>query len=78
VAQWNRQMVILDGALAQTGAFVTGGQFTLADIVLGLSTHRWLSTPFAKPELPSVMRWHAALMQREGFQRFGANPVLGP
>jgi glutathione S-transferase len=70
-------MAILDGALAQTGAFVTGSSFTLADIVLGLSTHRWLSTPFLKPDLPAVARWHGLLQQREGFQRFGANPQLG-
>lgn len=74
---WNRHMAILDAALAQTGAFVTGPSFTLADVVLGLSTHRWLSTPFDKPALPAVARWHTQLLQREGFQRFGANPQLG-
>lgn len=77
VQQWNRHMATLEGALAQTGAFVTGAAFTLADLVLGLSTHRWLSTPFDKPALPAVQRWHAQLLQREGFQRFGANPQLG-
>ncbi len=77
VAQWNRHMHILDNALAQTDAFVTGPAFTLADVVLGLSTHRWLSTPFDRPLLPSVQRWHGQLLQREGFQRFGANPRLG-
>jgi glutathione S-transferase len=75
--QWNHQMALLDSALAQTGAFVAGQHFTLADIVLGLSTHRWLSTPFTKPDLPAVARWHEGLLQREGFQRFGANPQLG-
>lgn len=77
VDSWNRHMAILDDALAETGAFVTGPAFTLADVVLGLSTHRWLSTPFDKPPLPAVARWHAQLLQREGFRRFGANPVLG-
>jgi glutathione S-transferase len=74
---WNRHMAILDGTLAATGAFVTGPTFTLADLVLGLSTHRWLCTPFDKPALPAVQRWHQNLLQREGFQRFGANPLLG-
>ncbi len=77
IQQWNHQMGILDGALAQTGAFVTGTSFTLADIVLGLSTHRWLSTPFDKPTLPAVGQWHHALLQRAGFLRFGANPLFG-
>lgn len=77
IDSWNRHMAILDAALAQTGAFVTGSTFTLADVVLGLSTHRWLSTPFDKPTLPAVTRWHAQLLEREGFRRFGANPALG-
>lgn len=34
-------MTILDAQLAKTGAYVAGETFTLADIVLGLSTHRW-------------------------------------
>jgi glutathione S-transferase len=76
-ASWNRHMGILDAALAHTGAFVTGTAFTLADVVLGLSTHRWLHTPMDRPALPAVDRWHAQLLQREGFLRFGANPALG-
>ncbi len=77
ISSWNRHMAILDAALAQTGALVTGSGFTLADIVLGLSTHRWLCTPFPKPDLPAVARWHGLLLQREGFLRFGANLQLG-
>ena len=77
ISNWNRHMAILDAALVQTGAFVTGPNFTLADVVLGLSTHRWLCTPFDKPPLLAVARWHAQLLQREGFLRYGANPALG-
>ena len=29
-------------------------QFTLADLVLGLSTHRWFMTPIERPHLPAV------------------------
>lgn len=78
VQAWNGQMGLLDEHLAQGGGFVTGEAFTLADIVLGLSTHRWLSSPIARPDLPAVARWHGQLLQREGFRRFGANPLLGP
>lgn len=69
----NPNGAILDACLAHTGAFVTGTQFTLADIVLGLSTHRWYATPFPKPELPHVERFHRALDLRPGFRRHGNN-----
>lgn len=72
-AQWNRLMAVLDAQLAATGAWVAGTEFSLADVVLGLSTHRWRATLFDKPALPAVERFEAALRQREGFRRFGDN-----
>ena len=33
VSNWNRHMAMLDGQLQRTGAFVTGGRFTLADFL---------------------------------------------
>lgn len=32
IDQWNQLMVLLETRLAQTGAYVTGADFTLADI----------------------------------------------
>ena len=74
IASWNRHMGWLDDALALGGAsrggpFITGASFTLADIVLGLSTHRWYATPFAKPELPAVAAFYRALSAQPGFAR---------
>lgn len=45
VEQWNRHMAILDAQLQRGGPFVLGARFTLADIVLGLSTQRWVASP---------------------------------
>ncbi|MEB2318253.1 MAG: glutathione S-transferase [Pseudomonadota bacterium] len=73
IQSWNRHMAILEASLAKSGAFVTGAQFTLADVVLGLSTHRWYSTPFAKPDLANVGRFYQQLNTRPGFLRFGNN-----
>ncbi|MFP1762229.1 glutathione S-transferase family protein [Lonsdalea quercina] len=70
---WNQRMMLLEGALEKTGAFVCGPTLTLADIVLGLSTHRGYSTPFPKPELPAVARFYQALCQRPGFVLYGNN-----
>jgi glutathione S-transferase len=72
-AQWNRHMRILDAQLAQGGPYVLGAGFTLADIVLGLSTQRWLASPIERPALPAVQAYHAVLSERPGFRRHGAN-----
>jgi glutathione S-transferase len=68
---WNRQMALLDGQLAKTGAFVTGADFTLADIVLGLAAHRWRMTPIERPALPAVSAWLHKLEGRAAFRLHG-------
>ena len=73
VAGWNRHMAILDAQLARSGAFVTGASFTLADIVLGLSTHRWFASPIDRPSLPAVLAYYERLTERPGFRLHGRN-----
>lgn len=46
---WNAKMAILDAQLARTGAYAAGPDFTLADVVLGVSVNRWLMTPIERP-----------------------------
>jgi len=70
---WNRHMRILEGQLQRSGAWAAGAEFSLADVVLGLSTQRWLSTPMARPALPAVQAWHARLCQRPAFVTHGTN-----
>jgi glutathione S-transferase len=53
-ANWNRHMLMLEGQLQKTGAFVTGATFTLADVVLALSVNRWLETPIVRPDSPAI------------------------
>ena len=71
--QWSRTMRVLDAQLQITGAYAAGVQFTLADIVLGLSTHRWLATPIERPALPHVAAYHARLSARPGFREHVAS-----
>lgn len=71
VAAWNRHMAILEGQLQATGAFVAGAQFTLADVVIGLSTHRWRAAPIERPELPAVEAYYQRLCGRSGFITHG-------
>ncbi len=67
VDEWNRHMRMLDARLASTGAFVTGPTFTLADLVLGVATHRWLKSPITRAHLPAVAQWFDRLRQRAAF-----------
>lgn len=75
VASWNRHMAILDGRLRETGAFVGGDDFSLADVVLGLSTNRWCMTPMERPSLPAVERYYERLSERPAFLLHGRNGV---
>ncbi|MBV4476680.1 glutathione S-transferase family protein [Pseudomonas botevensis] len=70
---WSRNMAILDRQLEKTGAYVSGEQFSLADIPIGLSVNRWFETPFEHPHLPAVSAYYERLNQRPGYRRYGRN-----
>lgn len=64
---WHRFMRVLDGQLVDTDAYVAGGDFSLADIAIGLSVHRWYQTPFEHPHLDAVDAYYRRVEQRNGF-----------
>lgn len=64
---WTRFMSILDGRLGETGAYAAGPDFSLADIALGLSVHRWFGTPFDHPRLEAVQAYYQKLASRPAF-----------
>ena len=70
---WNRHMGILDRTLSGTGGYVAGPAFTLADIPVGLSVHRWQMTPFEHPHLPAVAAYYERLNERPGYRTHGRN-----
>jgi len=74
-AAWNRNVGILESHLASAGPFAVGEQFTLADVVLGLSLNRWLMTPIERPGYPAVEAYVERLLQRPAFREFGRNGV---
>ena len=61
-------MRILDAHFEHGGQFVTGEFFTLADVVLGLSTHRWLLSPIERPHLDAVHGYYQRLSVRPAFR----------
>ena len=64
IEKWSARMAILEQRLATTGAYVGGMRFTLADIAIGLSVHRWFRTPFDRPGLPEIARYYQMLRTR--------------
>jgi glutathione S-transferase len=73
IESWNRHMSILEGQLSTTNAYVAGNTFTLADIVIGLSAHRWFMAPIERPSLPTVAAYYERLSERPGFLTHGRN-----
>jgi len=68
VQEWNRHMVLLDEHFERGGQFITGEFFTLADVVIGLSTHRWLLSPIERPPLDAVHGYYQRLSVRPAFR----------
>jgi len=73
IDHWNQHMMIFEAQLQKTGAYAAGADFTLADIVLGLSTHRWFSMPMDRTVLPAVNAYYERLSLRTGFMQYGRN-----
>ena len=75
IKHWNRHMSMLDVQLEaqrrRGSDFVSGTQFTLADVVLGLATHRWLGSPIERPVLPAVSAYYERLSLRAAFATNG-------
>jgi glutathione S-transferase len=68
VLAWNGKMQLLDAHFARGGQFVTGEFMTIADVVLGLSTHRWLHSPIERPPLDAVHGYYQRLSVRPAFR----------
>ena len=68
VGNWNQHMRLLDEHFARGGQFVTGEFFTLADVVVGLSTQRWLLTPMDRPHLDALHGYYQRLSVRPAFR----------
>jgi len=73
IAEWTRQMQLLDDYLAGHGPFLMGDNFTLADVPVGLVVNRWFSIPIDKPELKAVSAYYDRLAERPAYRQHGRN-----
>ena len=70
---WNRHMRVIEQHIATHTPFLAGSQFTLADIVIGLSIHRWKSTLLDHPSFPNIDDYFLRLGELPGFVAHVAN-----
>lgn len=70
----SKALLALDQVLS-TQTYCAGPQFSMGDITLGVTVHRWMWLPErypqqlgARPELPAVMRWYREISARPAFQ----------
>jgi glutathione S-transferase len=74
LAEWPKRMAVIEAQLRKTGAYITGADFTLADVCIGLTVNRWFGTPTgAKPDFPAMSAYYDLLAERPGYQRHGRN-----
>ena len=70
IARWTARMDLLEAELAKGNAFIAGDAFSLADIVLALSIHRWFVTPFDHKPMPHAQAYYERLKQRPAGARW--------
>jgi glutathione S-transferase len=64
----NRAMALLDEHLKRR-PYVAGDAFTMGDIPVGATAHRWLEIPgIDRPPLAAVRAWRDRLAERPGFR----------
>jgi glutathione S-transferase len=72
--QISKEVGQLDAHLATVGPYVTGPDFTLADIPIGLVVNRWFALKFdGKPEYGNVISYYEQLSTRPAYMRHGRN-----
>jgi len=59
-------MAILDAALARK-PWLTGDDFGIGDIPMGVYVHSWYTLDIERPDCPHVADWYARLQARPGY-----------
>jgi len=65
-ARCAKQMAILEDALARS-PWLSGDDFGVGDIPMGVYTHTWFSLAIERPSLPHVEDWYARIRERPGY-----------
>jgi len=67
-------MAMLDSALAGRD-FITGPQFTVGDIPIGIAAHRWFDMDIKREDYANLKAWYDRLTQRPPFREHIMQPL---
>lgn len=59
-------LAILDRHLANQ-PYVAGPRFSMGDIPLGVSIHRWFNLEIERPSMPNLRAWYERLLERPAY-----------
>lgn len=66
VAASAKRMAVLDRHLGGS-AWLSGDDFGIGDIPMGVYAHTWFNLPIDRPDLPNLAAWHQRLRQRPAY-----------
>ncbi len=61
-----KQVAILEDALGRA-PWLSGAQFGIGDVPMGVYIHTWFALPIERPAMPQVADWYARLQTRPGY-----------
>ncbi len=67
-------MAVLDAALA-TQPYLSGDQFGVFDVPMGIYAHTWFTLAIDRPDRPHVRDWYDRLLARPAFAEIAAIPL---
>lgn len=71
--QITREVGQLDQHLGSIGPYVTGKDFTIGDIPVGVVVNRWFHLKFDRPQYSAVEHYYALLDERAPFRQYVHN-----
>lgn len=61
-----RHLSVMESYL-QDKPWLSGGQFGVGDIPMGVYAYTWFSLPFEKPDFPAIADWYDRIRERPGY-----------
>jgi glutathione S-transferase len=71
--QITKEVGQLEEHFSSSGPYVTGAEFTIGDIPIGLVVNRWFCLNFDKPTYPAVQCYYDLLSQRPAYLKYVRN-----
>lgn len=74
IAACVKQLTVLERYLGEK-PWLSGGQFGMGDIPMGVYAYTWFNLPIERPDFPNVADWYARISERPGFAKQVAIPL---